>query len=539
MRTPTTSSASLLSIRKSANPWLLATTVPLIAFMEMLDMTVVNVSLEHMAGALSSTVDEVSYVLTSYLIANVIVLPLSEFLSTLMGRKNYYLCSAVVFVISSAFCGFAPSLGFLVFFRVLQGLGGGGLQPISQAILVDEFPEEKRGTAQAIFSIIAITAPALGPTLGGWLSDNVSWRWVFLINIPIGIVALALNARLIQDPPHFIRRSFRDRSFDYQGLMMLALCLGWLQVVLDRGQIDNWFDSPFIRMSALISFVALIAFLWWELHHHDPVVNLRLLKNRNFALSVIAMFMMGVIFFASNYIQPLFCQQMLGWTATWAGLALSPGAIVFIGIMPVMPWLLKRMPAKYLVSVGFVINAIACLSMTGWNLQVPFETVLGTRIVQIIGLAVVMVPINILAFSFLAKEDVTGGSGLLSLARNFGDSCGVSIAATMLVRRAQVHHGLLTGDLVHGVQAYERALNSGAQRLFHYGVPWADAATKAIALVSRTLQQQAAVLSFIDVFWVLVIGSLIAAPIPLLILKVKNSMSTTGSAGRDLGPADA
>lgn len=512
-----------MSSPKAANPWLLAATVPLAAFMEMLDTTIVNVAVEHIAGDLSSSIDETTYVLTSYLVANVIVLPLSGYLTGLMGRKNYYLWSVVIFTISSALCGFAPSLYWLVFFRILQGLGGGGLQPLSQAILADAFPPEKRSQAQAVFSITAVTAPALGPILGGWLTDNYSWRWVFLVNIPIGILAFVLNSRLIVDPPHIVRFSFRERKFDYQGLTFLAICLGCLQVVLDRGQIDDWFGSNFITTFAIFSGTAFVAFLWWELRHQHPVVDLRVLRNRNFSLSVIAMFVMGLVFFAANYMQPLFCQQMLGWTATWAGLALSPSAIVFITMMPLMPTLIRRITPRYMVVIGFIVHGLACLLMVGWDLDVPYHRILGTRIFEIVGLAWLMVPINVMAFGFLAKDKVTSGSGLLSLARNFGASCGVSMAATILARRLQTHQNMLVDHLTPGDENYRIALENGTRLLFHHGLSWADATTTAVALLGRQLTEQIMMLSYVDAYWILAVCSFVAAPIPLLIRKAKTA----------------
>ena len=503
--------------RPTVSPWLLAVTVPLAAFMELLDTTIVNVAVEHVAGALSSSIDEATYVITSYLIANVIVLPLSGYLTGLMGRKNYYLLSVLVFTVSSALCGFAPSLGWLVFFRVLQGLGGGGLQPVSQAILMDVFPRERQGSAQAAFAVTLVLAPMLGPVLGGWLTDNYSWRWIFLVNVPIGILAFALNSRLVQDPPHIVRFSLKERKVDFQGLSLLAIGLGCLQFVLDRGQIDDWFGSHLIIAFTVFSIAALIAFVWWELGHEHPIVDLRLLKDRGFALSITAMFIFGFVFYAANYMQPLFCQQILGWTATWAGLGLSPSGIVFILMMPIMPKLLKRVTPRYMVFVGFIVHGLACLVMVGWNLQMPFWKILGTRIFEVVGVVGLMVPINVLAFGFLSKEKATSGSGLLSLARNFGTSCGVSLSATLLARRVQVHQGILISHLTPGDSSYRAALDNAAQLLFHHGLSWADSLTTSVALVGRTLGQQALMLSYVDAFWILAMCSFLAAPISLFI----------------------
>lgn len=506
---------------QSVNPWILAATVPLAAFMELLDTTIVNVAVEHIAGGLSSSSDEATYVLTSYLVGNVVVLPLSGYLSGLLGRKNYYLISVVIFTITSALCGLAPTLGFLVFFRVLQGIGGGGLQPVSQAILMDAFPPEKRSTAQAVFSITAVLAPALGPVTGGLLTDNYSWRWVFLINIPIGILAFFLNAHFVHDPPHHKRFTLREKKFDYLGLSLLAISLGCLQVVLDRGQIDDWFGSNFITTFAVLGVIALIGFVWWELKHPHPVVDLRLLKNINFTLCVLATLLMGFIFYAITYMQPLFCQQMLGWTATWAGLALSPASVVFVFMMPLMPWLIKRITPRYLTMIGFLIHGIACLLLVGWSLDQPYWKILGSRIVEIIGLAALLVPINVIAFGFLSREKATSGSGLLSLARNFGASCGISVAATLLARRSQFHQNILVSHLTPGEPSYRAALEQNAYLLFHHGRSWADSVTSSVALLGKALEQQALMLSYIDAFWVIAVISFLAAPIALLIGKEK------------------
>jgi DHA2 family multidrug resistance protein len=510
-------------VPKAANPWVLAMTVPLAAFMELLDTTIVNVAVEHIGGGLSSSTDEATYVLTSYLVANVIVLPLTGYLTGLLGRKKYYLWSVAIFTIASALCGFAPSLGMLVFFRILQGLGGGGLQPLSQAILMDAFPAEKRSTAQAVFSVTAVIAPALGPVVGGLLTDNYSWRWVFLVNIPIGILAFILNSRLIQDPPHIARFSLAERRFDYQGLSLLALCLGSMQIVLDRGQIDDWFGSYFIVIFAVLAVICLAAFIGWELKHEHPVVDLRLLENINFSLSMTAMFVMGLVFYAANYLQPLFCQQMLGWTATWAGLALSPSAIVFIAHMPIMPRLIRAITPRYMVVVGFIVHGLACLLMVHWYLEYPYSRILETRLFEIVGLAWLMVPINVMTFGFLPKEKITSGSGLLSLARNFGASCGVSMAATLLARRSQVHQNMLIAHLTAGDENYRHALSQAAHVLFLHGRSFADATTAATALVGSEMQRQAMMLSYIDTFWLLAIGSFLAAPLSLFIRRPANA----------------
>jgi len=506
---------------RTVSPWLLAATVPLAAFMEFLDTTIVNVAVEHIAGDLSATIDESTYVLTSYLVANVIVLPLSGYLSGLLGRKNYYLWSVAIFTISSLLCGLAPSLYWLVLFRVLQGLGGGGLQPVSQAIIMDAFPPEKRSTAQAVFSVTAVIAPAIGPLLGGWITDSYSWRWIFFINIPIGVLAFVLNSRFIQDPSYLARFSFSERRFDYQGLGLLALGLGSLQFVLDRGQIDDWFGSQTIVTFFILSVGCLASFVWWELHHEHPVVDLRVLKSLNFSLCILMMFVMGAVFYAITYLIPLYAQQMLGWTATTAGLCLSPAALVFIVMMPIMPWLIRTITPRHMIFVGFTVHGLSCLVMAGWDLQIPFWLVLASRTLEICGLAWLLVPINVMAFGFLSKEKVTSGSGLLGLSRNFGASCGISLAATLLVRRSQFHQNVLIQHLTPGDETYRTSLQRGAEMLFHHGSSLADSAVTSVALIGRQLGEQASLLSYLDVFWLLTYVSFTIAPISLFIRKLK------------------
>ena len=321
------------------NPWLIALVATIATFMEVLDTTIVNVSLPHIAGNLGAEPQDSTYVLTSYLVSNAIVLPLSAWMSSVMGRRNFYLLCILVFTVSSFLCGIAPSLSSLVFFRLLQGVGGGGLQPITQAILIDTFPPRHRAMSMALFGMTVITAPIIGPTLGGWITDNFDWRWVFFINVPVGIFALIVSSRLISDPPFLVRRRGKDRfRIDFVGLGLISVGIGALQMMLDLGERYDWFASNFITTCALLAVFGLGIGIVWELFHKDPIVDFRLLRDRNFGLSVVVMLIFGAGLYASTAVLPLFMQTMLGYSATWSGLAISPGGVIVMFMMPLVGW---------------------------------------------------------------------------------------------------------------------------------------------------------------------------------------------------------
>src|SRR5216684_1644454 len=328
--------------RPAVNPWIIALAVTLATFMEVLDTSIANVSLPHIAGSLSAGTDESTWVLTSYLVSNAIVLPLSGWVSSIIGRKRFYMTCVAIFTVSSLLCGFAPSLGLLIFFRVLQGVGGGGLQPSEQAILADTFEPAKRGMAFAVYGVAVVMAPAIGPTLGGWITDNYTWRWIFFVNIPVGILSLLLTSRLIQDPPYLKRRKLSELKMDYVGLGFVALGLGTLQIVLDKGQRDDWFESHFILILSLISAASLLFVIFWEWRQKDPVIDLHLFKERTFASANLMMFVLGFALLGSTLMLPLFMQTLLGYTAEQAGMALSPGGFTLMLIMPIVGFLLSR-----------------------------------------------------------------------------------------------------------------------------------------------------------------------------------------------------
>ena len=502
--------------RPSVNPWIIALAVTLATFMEVLDTSIANVALPHIAGGLSSGQDESTWILTSYLVSNAIVLPLSGWLSSILGRKRFYMGCVFLFTVSSCLCGLAPNLPLLIFFRVLQGAGGGGLQPSEQAILADTFPPAKRGMAFAVYGIAVVTAPALGPTLGGWITDNYTWRWIFFINIPVGILSLLLTSRLIQDPPYFRRRKLSETRIDYIGLSFVALGLGCLQVVLDKGQRDDWFGSRFITSLTVVAVAALIFVIIWEWRQKDPIIDLHLFKERTFATANLLMFMLGFALLASTLLLPLYMQTLMGYTAELAGMALSPGGIAIMLLMPLVGWLLSRYDARYLLIFGLAILAASLFHMTQFNLLMDFRTAVLARILQAIGIAFLFVPVNTAAYSYLPRDKNNAASGLMNLARNVGGSIGISVVTTMLDRRTQKHQSDLMSHLTASHPKFQSALRGLAAAMTARGVSSVDALQRAYAIMQSTVQRQAAMLAYLDCFWVL--GCTILAMIPVVFL---------------------
>jgi len=504
--------------RPAINPWIIALTVTLATFMEVVDTSIANVALPHIAGSLSAGQDESTWILTSYLVSNAIVLPLSGWLSSIVGRKHFYMGCVALFTISSFLCGLAPNLGMLIFFRVLQGAGGGGLQPSEQAILADTFPPAKRGMAFAVYGIAVVMAPAIGPTLGGWITDNFTWRWIFFINIPVGIISLLLTSRLIQDPPYFKRRQLSETRIDYTGLGFVALGLGTLQVVLDKGQRDDWFESPFILWLTVISAASLIFVIFWEWHHKDPIIDLHLFRNRSFATSNFLMFMLGFALLGSTLLLPLFMQTMLGYTAARSGLALMPGGFTIMVAMPIVGLLLSRYSPRYLMLFGLSMLSFSLFHMTSFDLGVDFHTVMMARVYQALGLAFLFVPINTAAYSGLPRDKNNAASGLMNLARNIGGSVGISFVTTGLARRAQVHQGQLVETLNPANLRFQSALR-GMTGIFSDAGPGSggsSAQQHAYAMLQGNVIRQATMLAYIDNFWVL--GIVIACLIPCVFL---------------------
>ncbi|MGB0035793.1 MAG: DHA2 family efflux MFS transporter permease subunit [Candidatus Acidiferrales bacterium] len=507
------------AFRVPVNPWVIALTVTLATFMEVLDTSVANVALPHIAGSLSAGQDESTWVLTSYLVSNAIVLPMSGWFSNLIGRKRFYMSCVALFTISSFLCGLAPTLGSLIFFRVLQGAGGGGLQPSEQAILADTFEPAKRGMAFAVYGMAVVLAPAIGPTLGGWITDNFTWRWIFFINIPVGFISLFLTHRLISDPPGMKEEKRGGITIDYIGIGLLALGLGALQIVLDKGQRDDWFGSRFIVVTSIISVTALIAVVIWEWRHKNPIIDLHLFKDRSFAIGNMLMFMVGFSLLSSTVLLPLFLQTLMGYTAQDAGLVLMPGGFAIILSMPLVGFLLSKFDARRLLLYGMTVLAFSLFHMTRFDLTIDFRTAATARVIQAMGLAFLFVPINTATYAFLPKGKNNAASGLINLARNIGGSVGISLVTTMLARRTQVHQTYLSSHLTAGSVQLQATLESAKRMAMSHGASAHEATQQAYGLVAMMVDRQATMLAYIDNFRLL--GTLVLVMIPLVFLMKK------------------
>ncbi|HEV3113818.1 MAG TPA: DHA2 family efflux MFS transporter permease subunit [Candidatus Binataceae bacterium] len=511
--------------RPRHNPWAIALTVTMATFMEALDTSIANVALPHIAGSLAASVDESTWVLTSYLVSNAIVLPASAWLSTMFGRKRFYMSCVALFTISSLLCGLAPSLGMLIALRVLQGAGGGGLQPSEQAILADTFPPQRRGMAFAIYGMAIVVAPALGPTLGGWITDNYNWRWIFFINVPVGILSLILTQRMIQDPPHLLReRKLARRQgmrIDFIGLALLALTFGPLQVVLDKGEQDDWFHSHFIVAFATIALVAFVIGVIWEIFQKDPVVDLRLFKNRSFAASSILMFALGFLLYATTVLLPQFVQALLGYTAELAGTMLMPGGLALMLVMPTVGFLVARVDARWLIAFGFLALSASLYHMTGVDLEISWWNAMMLRVYQAGAIAFLFVPINTVSYAGMKTEQNNQVSALMNLMRNIGSSAGISLTGAMVTERAQFHQA----QLVQSATSYSPNMQGSLQNLTNTlgtaGLSTPDALHQAYGRIYAGLQMQAQTLAYIDTFWVLALIALCLIPLVLFLRKVE------------------
>jgi len=488
--------------RPKYNPWIIALTVTLATFMEVLDTSIANVALPHIAGGLSATQDESTWVLTSYLVANAVVLPVSAWLSVLVGRKRFYMTCVTVFTISSFLCGLAPSLGMLVLFRVMQGIGGGGLATSEQAILADTFAPEKRGMAFAIYGMAVVLAPAIGPTLGGWITDNYNWRWIFYINVPVGLISLYLTQKIVEDPPYMAkeRQRTKDSPLDYVGLGLIAVGLGCLQVVLDKGQELDWFASPMIVSMTALSLVTLVWFVFNEWNHVNPILDVKLLRQRNFGMAAFMMFVLGVVLFATTVLIPQFLQVLLGFTAETAGKALSSGAVVLVFMMPIVGQLISRgVDPRKMIALGFAVTALALWHMTVLNLGIDFKTAAMMRVYQTVGLAFLFVPINTLSYVGIPPNKSNQVSGITNLARNLGGSIGISGLSTFLTRLSQRHQVYLSAHMTAGDPAMTQTIAGLTQRFVSQGIPGNVASAQAYTVVSRTIGLQSATLAYIDI----------------------------------------
>ncbi len=490
------------------NPWLIAIVVAMAAFMEVLDTSIANVALPYIAGGLAASNDQSTWVLTSYLAANAIVLPISGWLATRFGRKPFFILCILLFTASSVLCGSAPNLGVLILFRALQGVGGGGLQPMAQAILADTFPPQQRGMAFALYGITAVMAPTIGPTLGGWITFNYSWRWIFYINLPVGLLAAFLVLRMVEDPPWVKQRSSAGVRLDYIGLSFLVIGIGALQVVLDKGQEDDWFGSQFILALSVIAAICLISLVVWEWFHRDPIMDLRLFRNFNFAAANLMMFTLGIVYFSSLVLMPQLLQTLMGYTAESAGLVLSASGVVLLLAMPVVGQLSGRVPAKYLIAAGWLLVAASMFISTKLiDLDISFNAAMWLRVAQAVGLPFLFVPINLASYIGIRPEKSNDVSGMVNFMRNIGSSVGTSMVTTILARRAQFHQSTLVYHATQYDPALRNQLNGLTQQLVHSGATVPDAQTKAQGLIYQLLGGQAQTLSYLDAFMLLAVGA--------------------------------
>ncbi len=511
------------------NPWLIALTVTMATFMEVLDTSIANVALPHMAGNLSVSQDQSTWVLTSYLVSNAIVLPISGWLATRFGRKRFYMACVALFTTSSFLCGIAPNLGALIFFRVLQGIGGGGLGPSEQSILADTFPPEKRGMAFAIYGMAVVLAPALGPTLGGFITDNYSWRWVFFINVPVGLLSLFLSNRMVTDPPWLTKMKGKTGPIDVVGLGLITIGLGSLEMVLDKGQEDDWFHSSFVVGFTITAVVSLVALVLWELHTEHPVIDVRLFKNRTFAMASAMMFMLGITLFGTTVLLPQYTQSLLGYSAAQAGMALSPGGLLILCMMPFIGKFMGKIDARKMIAFGFFSLSVSLFYMSHrLYLGIDFKHAVLLRMYQAFGLAFLFVPINTLAYVGTPPEQGNAVSGLVNLARNMGGDVGIALVTTLLARRTQHHQVDLVAHTSLFDAPFRDRLTSITRALQHSGASASDATLEAYRALYRTVIQQAQTLAYVDVLYLLAWACGLMAPLAFIMKRPRAGAAAVG-----------
>jgi DHA2 family multidrug resistance protein len=506
------------------NPYLIAFVVSIATFMEVLDTTIANVSLRYIAGGLAIGIDQSTYIITAYLVANAIVLSISGWLSTVIGRKRFYMICVATFTFASLLCGLAWSLHALVLFRILQGLGGGGMATSEQAILADSFPPAKRGQAFAIYGIAVVVAPVVGPTLGGWITDTYSWHWVFLINVPMGLISLFLVGSLVHEPSgaeedraRLLQHGLR---VDYVGFILVAIGLGSLEYVLDEGQRNDWFGSNMIVTFAAISAFGLLAFVVWELLQDDPIVDIRLLGQRQFGACFLLMLGTGAIVIATTQILPQLLQSELGYTAMLAGLVLSPGGLVTMVMMPLTGRLIGSVQPRYLIMAGSAIAALAMWHLTGLNGNITYGYAAVSRIYLALGLPLLFLPVTTASYDRLPPDKTNQASALINVARNLGGSMGVALAQTTLAQREQFHQSRLVEHIAPSSVGYQQTIDAVTRFFEAHGSNAATAASQAIAWVGQTLQHQVGLLAYIDVFWALAIIGFIMIPTAMTLRSV-------------------
>jgi DHA2 family multidrug resistance protein len=523
------SDSAVAAWKPKANPWLIAVVVTVAAFMEVLDTTIVNVSLPHIAGSLSSSYDDATWALTSYLVANGIVLTISGWLSDTFGRKRYFIICIAMFTVFSFLCGTSQSLPELIIFRLLQGFFGGGLQPNQQSIILDTFEPSQRGKAMSVVALATIVAPVLGPTLGGYITDNISWRWIFFINIPVGIAGVFGVIALVEDPPWL--KNKRARGIDYIGISLITLGLGCLQVALDRGEDADWLSSPFIRVMFLLAFLGIVGAIGWLLTAKSPVVNLHVMGDRNFAVGVMMIAFMAFILYSSAVVIPQFAQQVVGYTATLAGLILSPGGVVIIMLIPIVTRILPLLPTRYLIFLGFTMMGFALMYSATLTPNMSFERLASIRASQTAGLAFMFVPISTIAYSSLPRELNGDAAALYTMFRNVFGSVGISTATALVTTRTQTRDAYLARNLTPLNQPYNTLLQQYQAALRAMGNAASQTHDIAVGLIYQTMHTQASVLAYTDIFHICAVAAFIIAPFTFLFSNYKPSPGARPTAG--------
>jgi MFS transporter, DHA2 family, multidrug resistance protein len=501
----------------SFNPWLVAVSVMLATVMEVLDTSVANVALPHIAGNLSASSEEATWVLTSYLISNAIILPATSWIGKYIGRKRFLIICIIIFTIASALCGAAPNLTILIIARILQGMGGGALQPIAQSVLLESFPPAKRGAAMALYGMGIVVAPIIGPTLGGWITDNYSWRWIFYINLPIGILAAFMANAFVEDPPYL--KDQKPGKIDYTGFSLMALGLGAMELTLDMGQQRDWFESPLITATAVFSVLCLVGFVLWELYTPEPIVDLRVFLNRNFAVGCAMIASVGVVLYGSTALLPLFLQTVLGYPAVESGIAVSPRGVGSIVSMMVVGRLIGKVDARYLIAFGFSVLCFSTYMFTSIDLYIAQSNIIYPMVISGFAMGFVFVPLTTLSMATLPVQQIGNASGIYNLMRNTGGSIGIAIMTTLLARGGQVHQAALTSHTT----IYDPAFQAAFEQIRNGLMASMDAAT-ATEVAYRQLYadvlRQAAVLSYIDDFMILTILCALCIPGVLLFKRV-------------------
>lgn len=515
----------MVSAETKANPWFIAFIVSIATFMEVLDTTIVNVALTQIAGSLGATQEESTWIVTSYLVSNAIVLPLSGWLAGVFGRKLYFMMSIFFFTLTSFACGLAESLAMLVVFRFLQGISGGGLQPLQQAILLDVLPVEKRAIGFAITGTTVILAPVLGPVLGGYISDNFSWRWIFYINIPVGILALVLVNMFVYNTPHAQAKGFKN-SIDFIGLGFIAVGLGTLQLVLDKGQIEDWFESNFIITASFVSAVSLVAAIFRLLKQNEPVVDLRLFRIRSYAIACFIMFIAGFVLYSSTVILPFLVQTQFNYDATMAGLVLSPGALVTLLMMIFVGKFSSKVEARYLIPFGFITLACGTYYTMSFSPETDYWTFVDMRLMQVMGLPFIFISISTIAYMDIPKESYNKASALFALSRNVGGSIGIAVATTVLSRSSSVWYSHLAERITANNPEYQDYLARTVDALLAHGVNPSEVTLKANAMIYKELIRQSTLMGYVECMHVILM--IILLIMPILFLVPKNKLGAGG-----------